>query len=107
DFEKTTGPGENNQGPLEQLMQRAKAKLEAQNATPEPQPQPTPQPRVPVPVPTPTPVPVPAGPTIDPALRGQVNNAINAADAALAGARTRKAASSPNYTQAINALADA
>lgn len=110
DFEKTSGPGEVNLGPLEQLMQRAKAKLEASNATPEPQP-PAPQPTRPVvPTPTPAPVPVPvqpAAPVISPALRNQVAAEINNANAALGAARNRKAGSSPPYMQAIQALADA
>jgi tetratricopeptide (TPR) repeat protein len=109
DLEKTMGPGEVNLGPIEQLIQNAKKKLEAQNSAPEPQPQPQPQPqRPPTPVPVPVPVPVqPAAPTIDPALRNQVNAALGAADNALAAARNRKATTSPNYTQAINALTDA
>src|SRR5690242_7512108 len=47
DFEKTSGPGEVDLGTLGDLMQRAKAKLEAAN-TPAPEPQPVapvPQPR--------------------------------------------------------------
>ena len=106
DFEKTSGPGEIDRGSLDNLMQEAKMK-QAQATTPEPQPQPVP---VPVPVPQPpvrpTPQP-PATPTIDPALRQQVNTAINSANQSLAGARDRKAASSPQYQQAITALADA
>ncbi|MDQ6801482.1 MAG: tetratricopeptide repeat protein [Acidobacteriota bacterium] len=106
DFEKTSGPGESDQGSIVNLMQEAKLK-QAQATTPEPVPQPVP---VPVPVPQPpvrpTPQP-PATPTIDPALRQQVNTAINSANQSLAGARARKAGSSQQYQQALNAMADA
>jgi tetratricopeptide (TPR) repeat protein len=109
DFEKTSGPGEVNLGPLEQLMQRAKAKLEAAS-TPEPQTQtPAPQPvRPPAPVPVPVPVPAqPAGPTMSSSVKAQVSAEINSANAALANAQKRKAGTSPSYMQAIQALADA
>src|SRR5438128_11810222 len=56
DFEKTSGPGEVDQGTVETLMSRAKGKLA-------PTPAPVPQPPVPVP-----PTPQPAGPTVDQAL---------------------------------------
>lgn len=106
DFERTTGPGEIDRGSLDNLMQEAKMK-QAQAATPEPVPQPVP---VPVPIPQPpvrpTPQP-PVTPTIDPALRQQVNTAIHSANQSLAGARDRKAGSSQQYQQALNALADA
>jgi tetratricopeptide (TPR) repeat protein len=102
DFEKTSGPGEVDRGSLDNLMQEAKMK-QAAASTPQPAPEPVP---VPVPV-RPTPAPVPAGPTIDPALRQQVSSAINAANQSIAGARDRKAGSSPQYNQAITALAEA
>jgi tetratricopeptide (TPR) repeat protein len=101
DFEKTSGPGEVDRGSLDNLMQEAKMK-QAQATTPEPVPQPQPQPP-----PVPTPQPQPAKPTIDPALQKQVGNAINAANQSLSGARARKAGSSPQYQQALTALADA
>jgi len=106
DFEKTSGPGEINLGGLGELMQRAKTKLEAASTpAPAPEPVPAPQPRI---VPTPVPVaPVPAAPAIDPALRQRVAAAIGAANASLGNARTRKAASSPLYAQAVTAIADA
>jgi hypothetical protein len=44
---------------------------------------------------------------MDPALRGQVQGAINEANNALGAARGRKAGSSQPYLQAIQALADA
>jgi len=104
DFEQTSGPGEIDRGSIEELMKDAKDK-QAAATTPEPQPQPV---AVPQPVrPTPVPVPVPAGPSIDPALRQQVNAAISAANQSLAGARDRKAGGSPQYQQAVTALASA
>ncbi len=62
DFEKTSGPGEENLGPLEVLMQRAKTKLAA---AAEPTP-PEPQPQRPV---APVPTPVPVQPADEPAKR--------------------------------------
>jgi tetratricopeptide (TPR) repeat protein len=106
DFEKTSGAGEADLGPLGELMRRAKSKIEAAN-TPEPQPQPVaPQPRVPVPVPVPVPV-QPAAPSIDPALRQRAADAINQAKARLEAARQRKAGNTPQYAQASQALTDA
>jgi len=99
DFEKTSGPGESDQGSIVNLMQEAKSK-QAQATAPEPQPPPVPPPQPPV-------RPTPPTPTIDPALRQQVNTAINAANQSLAGARDRKAGSSPQFQQAVAALAEA
>src|SRR6185369_10283477 len=106
DFEKTSGPGETDLGPLGDLMQRAKTKLEASNA-PEPAPAPVPVPQPVRPTPLPLPPPVPAGPVIDPALRQRVAAEIGTANASLANARNRKATAAPQYSQAISALADA
>jgi tetratricopeptide (TPR) repeat protein len=106
DFEKTSGPGEADLGPLGDLMRRAKSKLEAAS-TPAPEPQPpapVPQPVRPVPVPV---APVPVVPTVDPALRQRVAAAIGSANTSLSNARNRKAASSPMYGQAVTAIADA
>src|SRR5205814_1658388 len=89
DFEKTSGPGEADLGPLGDLMRRAKSKPEAAS-TPEPQPQPVaPQPRV-VPVPAPMPA-QPSAPAIDPMLHQQAVIAINQARARLTAAQQRKA----------------
>jgi tetratricopeptide (TPR) repeat protein len=105
DFEKASGPGEENLGSIETLMSRAKGKL-AQTNTPPPEPQPpAPQPRI---VPAPVPVPVqPAAPTIDPALRQRANAEINQAKTRLAAAMQRKAGNTPQYAQATQALTDA
>ena len=107
DLEKTSGPGEENLGSVETLMQRAKSKLESGPATPEPAPQtPVPQPQ-PRPAPVPIPVPQPSGPSIDSRLRQQVASAIAGADASLSSARKRKANGSPQYQQAMQALIEA
>jgi tetratricopeptide (TPR) repeat protein len=106
DLEQATGIGEENVGPIEQLMQRAKSKL-AQASTPEPQPQPAaPQPQ---PKPAPVPVPVqPAAPTINPALRQSAANAVTEADQARTKAASRPGASaSPNFSQGMTQLVDA
>lgn len=107
DFEKTSGPGEENQGPLEVLMQRAKTKLADASAPPTPEPQPQ-RPPAPVPVPVPAPMPVqPAAPAIDPGLRQQVTNEINAARGRMSAAQQRKATAAPQFAQAMQALTDA
>src|SRR5689334_17284888 len=110
DFEKTSGPGDTNLGDLNALMQRAKTKLEAASAPP-PEPTPQPQPAIvqrPAPVPVaPVPVPVPAAPSIDPGLRQRVQAAIAGANTSLGNARTRKAGGSPQYSQALQELANA
>jgi tetratricopeptide (TPR) repeat protein len=100
DLENTSGPGESDQGAVVGLMLEAKTKL-AQATTPEP-----PQPVTPTQPITPPP-PTPTTPTIDPALRQQVNTAVNSANQSLTEARDRKAGSSPQYQQALTALADA
>jgi len=103
DFEKTSGPGPEDLGSIDTLMQKAKTKLAAAS-TPTPEPQP---PR-PTPVPVPVPVPVqPAAPSIDPALRQQVTGEINNARGRMAAAQQRKATAAPQFAQATQALADA
>ena len=102
DFEKTQGPGDTDLGSLDTLMQRAKTRL-AEASAPAPEPQPAaPQPARPAPQPA-----APAGPAIDPALRQRVAGAIGSANSALANARGRNATSSPQYSQAMGALAEA
>jgi tetratricopeptide (TPR) repeat protein len=103
DFEKTSGPGPEDLGGIDALIQKAKAKLAA---VPEPQPQP--QPVRPPPVPLPVPVPVqPTAPAIDQALRQQVTSEINSARARMTAAQQRKATGAPQFAQATQALADA
>jgi tetratricopeptide (TPR) repeat protein len=107
DLEAAEGIGEENLGPIEQLIQRAKGKL-AQANTPEPQP-PAPQPAAPQPKPVvPVPAPQPAAPTINPALRQSATNAVNEADQARTKAQSRPGGSaSPNFSQGITQLGDA
>jgi len=106
DLQQATGPGEENLGSIDVLMQRAKSKL-AQASTPEPQPAaPQPQPATPQPRPV-VPAPQPATPAITTAMRQQAAAAINEADAARAKAQSRNAGSSPAFTQALTALAEA
>src|SRR5437867_1901431 len=102
DFEKTSGPGPEDLGGIDTLMQKAKAKLAA------PVPEPQPQPVRPVPAPLPVPVPVqPAAPTMDQALRQQVTSEINSARGRMTAAQQRKATGAPQFAQATQALADA
>ena len=104
DFEKTSGPGPEDLGSIDTLMQKAKTKLAAASTTPAPEP----QPMRPTPVPVPVPVPVqPAAPSIDPALRQQVTGEINNARGRMAAAQQRKATAAPQFAQATQALADA
>ena len=101
DFEKTSGPGPEDLGSIETLMQKAKSRLAAASA-------PEPQPVRPAQVPRPVPVPVqPAAPVIDPALRQQVANEISAARGRMTAAQQRKATGALQYAQATQALADA
>jgi len=90
DFENTSGPGEVDQGTVETLMSRAKAKLA-----------PTPVPPTPVPLP-PTP---PVGPVVDPALRRRANDKVVEARQKLAEARARNSAS-PEYAMAAKSFGD-
>jgi tetratricopeptide (TPR) repeat protein len=107
DLERTSGAGELDLGRVEDMIQRAKSKL-ADNNTPAPTPEPvTPRPPVTQPS-TPTPSqPVPAAPAIDGALRQRAQSAIGNATQRLNAAQQRRATSSPQYQQAMTALADA
>jgi tetratricopeptide (TPR) repeat protein len=106
DFERTTGPGPENLGSLDTLMERAKKQLAA-SAAPDPEP-PKPEPVRPTVTQTAAPVPSqPAVPQIDPALRQRAASAIAAAKQRLQSAQQRKAASSPQYAQAMSVFTDA
>jgi tetratricopeptide (TPR) repeat protein len=107
DLEQATGIGEENVGSIESLVQRAKSKL-AQTSTPEPQPQPQPATPQPQPQPQrPVPAPQPAAPAISPAIRQQASAAISEAETSRVNAQNRRAGSSPQFTQALQALAEA
>ncbi len=99
DLEKTMGPGEENLGSIESLIERAKARLAAAAAPP-------PQPASPQPV-RPAPQPQPVVPAIDPALRQRAPAAITDAKQHIAQAQKRNATQSPQYNQAVGALAQA
>jgi tetratricopeptide (TPR) repeat protein len=104
DFEKTSGPGPENLGSLDTLMERAKKQLAAGN---EPAPEPTrPSPEPTRPAPTQV-IPAPAAPSIDPALRSRAAGALNATKAKLQAAQTRKATGSQQYAQAMNMFTEA
>jgi tetratricopeptide (TPR) repeat protein len=101
DFEKTSGPGEENLGSLETLMQRAKAKLaEASEKPPVTDTKP-------VVIATTTTQAPPPGPTIDSALRTRAHAALEQARTHIQAAQQRKATASPQYQSALNAYTDA
>ena len=106
DFEKSAGPGEYDLGSLDTLMQRAKTKLESSQAPAPEQPAPAPTPVQPRPItPAPlTPAPVPAAPAIDPVVRQRAQAAISEAQSHLKSAQQRKATTSPQYAQALQAM---
>ncbi len=103
DLEQASGPGPENLGAIEMLMDSAKTKLRLAEASTPPQPEPA----RPEPV-RPTPVPVtPAAPTIDPALRQRAAVSLNATKQKLQAAQQRKATASPQYAQAMSMFSDA
>jgi len=104
DLERATGPGPENLGSIEMLMDSAKTKLKlAAASAPEPEPTPTrPEPVRPAPV-----APAPVVPQIDPGLRQRAAAALNATMGKLQAAQQRKAMSSPQYTQAMSMFSDA
>ncbi|HYC60867.1 MAG TPA: hypothetical protein VEK79_14990 [Thermoanaerobaculia bacterium] len=109
DLEKTSGPGPENLGSIETLMDRAK-KMAATASEPEPAPAPV---RVDPPRPTPAVItppvvtPAPVTPQIDPALRQRATSALASAKQKLQGAQSRRATSSPQYSQAMSTYTDA
>ena len=106
DLERASGPGPENLGSIEMLMDSAKTKLKLAASTPEPEPS-RPEPARPEPArPTPA-VPTPAVPQIDPGLRQRAAAALNATKGKLQAAQQRKAMSSPQYAQAMSMFSDA
>lgn len=97
DFEQTSGPGPENLGSLDTLMERAKKQLSASNA-PEPAPSQTP------PVVT---RPTPAAPQIDTALRQRASSSLADTKQKLQAAQQRRATSSPQYAQAMSMFTEA
>lgn len=105
DLEKTSGPGPENLGSIDALMDRAK-KMAAASSEPEPpRPEPVRPPVVTPPVTTPTPTPV--VPQIDPAQRQRASSALAAARQKLGAAQQRRANGSPQYSQASSIFNDA
>jgi len=101
DLEQATGPGPENLGSIEMLMDSAKTKLKlAESRTPEPEP-------VRPPPVTQTTAPAPVVPAIDPALRQRAATSLNAAKQKLQAAQQRKATASPQYAQALSLFSDA
>ncbi|HYO79726.1 MAG TPA: tetratricopeptide repeat protein [Thermoanaerobaculia bacterium] len=107
DLERTSGPGPENLGSIEVLMDRAKKQLATAN-TPaaEPAPAARPSPVVTQPAPTPAPA-TPAVPQMDPGLRQRAGAAIAAARQKLQAAQQRRATASPQYAQAMSTLTNA
>ena len=98
DFEQTSGPGPENLGSLDTLMDRAKKQLATANA---------PEPAQPAPVvsqPAPS---QPAVPQIDPALRQRAGSALSGAKQKIQSAQQRRATGSPQYQQAMSLFTDA
>lgn len=106
DLEKTTGPGPENLGSIDMLIQMAKMRA-AQATDPGPA-VPEPQPARPTPVPQPVvPVPQPTAPVIDPALRGRAQGAVQQARARLQAAQDRDASGTQQYQRALQQFTDA
>jgi tetratricopeptide (TPR) repeat protein len=104
DLEQTSGPGPENLGSIEMLMDSAKTKLKLAEAR-QPEPEPTrPEPVKPTPTPT---TPTQTLPQIDPALRQRASAALNATKQRLQAAQQRKATGSPQYAQAMSMFTDA
>lgn len=106
DLEKTSGPGPENLGSIDALIDRAKKQLAAANATPEPEPS-RPEPARPTPAVVTPSNPVPSAPAIDPNLRQRASSALAAAKQKLQAAQTRRAGSSPQYAQAMQIYTNA
>lgn len=107
DFERTSGPGPENLGSLDALMERAKKQLAAANA-PDPEPaRPDPAPVRPAPAVTQTTAPVVTQPAIDPALRQRASAALAGAKQKIQAAQQRKASNTPQYAQAMSIFTDA
>jgi tetratricopeptide (TPR) repeat protein len=109
DFERTSGPGPDNYGSLDTLMDRAKKQLAASNAAPEPEPA-RPEPARPTQPVVTQPAPAPAQPVIpqiDPSLRQRAAAALSTARQKIQAAQQRRATTSPHYAQASNMFGDA
>jgi tetratricopeptide (TPR) repeat protein len=103
DFEQASGPGPENLGSIEMLMDSAKTKLRLAESAAQPEPS-RPEPARPAPTVT---APAPVVPQIDPALRQRSSAALSAAKQKLQSAQQRKATASPQYSQAMSMFSDA
>ena len=101
DLEKTQGPGPENLGAVETLLDRAKKQLSAAS---EPAPEPTPVQTKPAPTPAPV---TPSAPAMDPALRQRAGTALGNAKQKLQAAQQRRANGSPQFAQAMQMFTDA
>ncbi|HUP44973.1 MAG TPA: hypothetical protein VM779_05625 [Thermoanaerobaculia bacterium] len=108
DLEKTTGPGPENLGSIDSLIQMAKTHL-AQSTAPPPVPQPqVVPPPAPQPQPVvPAPVPQPVRPVIDAALRSRAQAAVQEARRRLEAAQERDATGTRQYQQALAQFTEA
>ena len=108
DLEKTAGPGPENLGTIESLINMAKGRL-ASTSAPAPQPPvPAPQTAVPVPQPVvPAPVPQPAAPVIDAGLRSRAQAAVQQARSRIQAAQERNATDTRQYQNALQQFTDA
>jgi tetratricopeptide (TPR) repeat protein len=108
DLEKTTGPGPENLGSIDTLMERARRQLASSSA-----PAVETRPERPTPPVTTTPanpspsVPAPSTPQIDPALRQRAAAALSTAKGKIQAAQQRRATTSPQYAQAMSMFTDA
>lgn len=110
DLEAATGPGPENLGTIDMLLQMAKTRQGAGTPTPTPAPQPqqpAPVPVQPTPVPVPVPSPVPAPQGLDPALRSRAQAELNQARQRIQAAQQRNATNSPQYQNALQAFTEA
>lgn len=98
DLEKTSGPGPENLGSIDTLMERARKARDSANA---PAPEPV-RPTRPVPS-----VPTPTVPQMDPALRQRAAAALEAAKEKIQQAQQRGARSSPQLAQAMTSFGNA
>jgi tetratricopeptide (TPR) repeat protein len=107
DLEKTSGPGPENLGSIDALMERAK-KMAAAASEPEPvAPTPRPEPVRPPVATQPTPLAAPVVPEFEQAFRQRASAALNGARQKLGAAQQRRATTSPQYSQASSIFNDA
>ena len=115
DLENATGPGPENLGSIDMLLQMAKTRQQAGTTSPvpppapqpQPQPQPQLQPQPPAPQPPTAQPPVPGQQKLDPALRSRAQAELNQARQRIQAAQQRKATGLPQYRDALKLFTDA